>query len=121
MTNHTNGYAEQSHKFLNQAFVELSQDDLRQASEKGWGAASQIIKAYADQRGFDHYSHQLLWNVLTRLIAETDDSSYRTLFNDAGGLHTNFYEGQFTTREVRESLESVAQFIDRVEALINSS
>ena len=38
-------YRDQSRVYLEQANEELARDDLRQASEKGWGAASQIVKA----------------------------------------------------------------------------
>ena len=36
---------------LDQANAELETGDLRQASEKGWGAAAQIVKAAAQNRG----------------------------------------------------------------------
>ena len=39
---------------MEQANEELARDDLRQASEKGWGAASQIVKAVAEERGWEH-------------------------------------------------------------------
>ena len=44
-------YRDQSRAYLEQANEELARDDLRQASEKGWGAASQIVKAVAEERG----------------------------------------------------------------------
>ena len=121
MTNHdnTNGYAEQGRRFLSQAFVELSQDDLRQASEKGWSAATQLVKAYANHRGLAHNSHALLYGVVSRLAAETSDTTYRTLFHEAGGLHENFYEGQYTNEDVRDLLDKVSQFVDRVSDLVN--
>ena len=39
-------YRDQSRAYLEQANEELARDDLRQASEKGWGAASQIVKLW---------------------------------------------------------------------------
>ena len=47
-------YRDQSRAYLEQANEELARDDLRQASEKGWGAASQIVKAVAEERGWEH-------------------------------------------------------------------
>ena len=44
-------YLRQGRLFLNQAQEELSRDDLRQASEKGWGATVQLLKAYAMSAG----------------------------------------------------------------------
>ena len=47
----TTTYREQSRVFLAQAhFEELAKGDLQQASEKGWGAASQMVKAIAQER-----------------------------------------------------------------------
>ena len=43
-------YREQSRRFLEQARSELREGDLAQASEKGWGAASQMVKAVAEAR-----------------------------------------------------------------------
>ncbi len=37
-------YREASHELLAQARTELAAGDLRQAAEKGWGAAAQITK-----------------------------------------------------------------------------
>ena len=47
-------YRDQSRAYLEQANEELARDDLLQASEKGWGAASQIVKAVAEERGWEH-------------------------------------------------------------------
>ena len=101
----TNGndkeYAAQGRIFLNQAFEELSRDDLRQASEKGWGAAAQMVKAYAEDRGLDHNRHALLYRAVRRLVDETDDELLFDWFGAANHLHANFYEGEYGSREVR--------------------
>ena len=47
----TQKYQQQSRHLLTQALRELDQGDLVQASEKGWGAAAQMVKAVAEQRG----------------------------------------------------------------------
>ena len=120
-----NGYgvpfADQSRVFLDQAWIELEADDLQQASEKGWGATSQIVKAYASERGLDHNSHGRLFAAVGSLVAETDDDSYRTLFQAGGGLHANFYEGGYTPREIRGNLEQISEFVDKVGALLNGA
>ena len=53
-------YRNQSKAFLEQAHNELRAGDLLQASEKGWGAASQMVKAVAESRGWQHDQHRLL-------------------------------------------------------------
>ena len=47
---------ERSRIFLAQAFEELEKGDLSQASEKGWGAAAQMLKAIAQEGGWDHFN-----------------------------------------------------------------
>ena len=113
-------YREQSRAFLRQAIVELSRGDLRQASEKGWGAASQIIKAAADERGWPHRQHRTLEQAVANLINETGDPTLGRLFNQASALHTNFYEGTWSVVMVRDALGQVSQFVTRVEALLDS-
>ncbi len=122
MTNDTSdphAYAEQGRVFLKQAFEELERDDLRQASEKGWGATTQVLKAYAEERSLEHTKHRHLFGVISRLVAETNDQSFITLFGTAGTLHDNFYEGQFSTSDVRFGLEQVSQLMDTVETLLS--
>ncbi len=93
--------------------------DLRQASEKGWGAASQIIKAAADERGWPHRQHRNLDRAVANLIDETGDQTLGTLFNQASALHTNFYEGEWSTAMVVHALGQVDVFVTRVEALLD--
>ena len=42
--------------FLTQAFEKLEKGDLPQAPEKGWGAATKMLKAIAQERGWDHFN-----------------------------------------------------------------
>ena len=42
---------------LDEAFEKLDQGDLRQASENGWGAAAQMVKAVAEERGWPQDDH----------------------------------------------------------------
>ena len=74
-------YRDQSKIFLEKAFRELEEGDLLQASEKGWGAAAQMVKAVAQERGWEHDSHRRLFNVLGRLALEAGDQELRHGFN----------------------------------------
>ena len=40
-------YRTAAHTLYDQAMVELEAGDLRQASEKFWGAAAQVLKSFA--------------------------------------------------------------------------
>lgn len=118
MNDATNGYISQGRTFLAQAREEFRQDDLRQASEKGWGAAAQMVKAAAVERGWEHDRHGRLYEVTRRLAQETDDPELRLQFTAAGELHANFYEGFMDRYDVDLHLGVVERFVDRVEALL---
>ena len=113
-------YRDTSHHLLAQAHAELEAGDLRQASEKGWGAAAQMIKAVAEVRGRQHYSHRLLVGVVVDLIAENgDDDQLKALFASAQSLHVNFYENLFFRVLVEFHIDQVQQFVAKIESLID--
>ena len=107
----TSPYREQAHKFWQQAQEELEKGDLRQASEKGWGAAAQMVKAVAEHQGLEHQAHKHLFAVVSGL----DNQQHHTDFGLAGQLHTNFYEGWLNQTLVREYLDAVGVFINALE------
>lgn len=114
-----NNYQELSRTYLVQAAEELDQGDLTQASEKAWGAASTILKAVADQRGWEHRKHADLYRVVNRLVAETRDSGLREQFAMAGDLYNNFYEGGMNREHVEQLLPQVVRLVERVEGLLD--
>ncbi len=113
-----NRYAEQSRIFLRQAYEELERDDSHQASEKGWGAAAQIVKAVAEERGLDHGGHVELYAVVRHVRAEYGIDDLMDLFRTAGHLHFNFYEGVLDGDEVRKSLDEVSEFVGKMRVLL---
>ena len=113
----TQTYREASHRLLRQAEEELAAGDVRQASEKGWGSAAQMVKSIAEQRGWAHRSHAALYNAIARLVAETGDDDIRRLFAVAGDLHVNFYENWNNADNVAAGLADVQRLIDKLEPL----
>ena len=111
-------YTNRSRIYLSQASEELAKGDLCQASEKGWGAAAEMVKAVAAARGWEHGGHRELFTVVDRLVAETDDENIRSQFIMAGQLHTNFYEGWLSRAAVEATLNQVTQFVERMESLL---
>jgi hypothetical protein len=111
-------YQAASRQLLQQGREELAIGDVRQASEKGWGAAAQMIKAIAEQRGWEHRNHAALFVAVSRLVAETGDQDIRRLFAVANSLHVNFYENWDTDQNVRGNLDDVDRFVDKVELLL---
>ena len=63
----TQKYPESSRSLLSQAKSELTAGDIRQASEKGWGAAAQIVQAIAVHRGWEHQANRELFRAVDRL------------------------------------------------------
>ena len=114
-------HQQQSRIFLTQATEELAKDDLQQASEKGWGAASQIVKALADARGWDHKGHSHLFKAVGLIADERQDEGIRFLFAFANDLHINFYDGYLDGHEVAVRLGRVSQFVDRMDAILSGS
>ena len=73
-------YQTASRHLLAQAHEELAAGDTRQASEKGWGAAAQMVKSIAERHCWGHRNYAALFNVISRLVAETGDGDIRRLF-----------------------------------------
>ena len=115
MTARTEYHAETGRDFLARARAYLAEGDLLQASEKGWGAAAQIVKAAAESRGWAHNGHRQLYDAIDRLVTETGDGDIRAAFNAAGALHTNFYEGWLSREAVEANLDGVAALVAKLE------
>ena len=104
-------YLEQAYIFLQQADEELARGDLRQASEKAWGAAAQAVKAAGEARGWEHATHGRLFDVVRRLAEEANDDGLRDSFRLANRLHQNFYEGRLESLEVADVMSTVKEFV----------
>ena len=110
-------YRQSSQRFMAQARAELSQGDLQQASEKGWGAVTQLLKAIADRRGWEHNRHRHYLRIISRLRAETGDGDIRRLFGVASALHENFYENEMGYADVADGLEDVEALLFKLRPL----
>ena len=110
-------YQTASRHLLAQAREELAAGDTRQASEKGWAAAAQIVKSVAEQRGWEHRNHAALFNVISRLVAETGDDDIRDLFYVAVSLEANFYENWDNAANVAGDLVDLELLLDKLEPL----
>ena len=117
----TQQYQQASEHFLAQARQELADGDLPQASEKGWGATAQVLKAVAEQRGWEHNRHRHHLVTVSRFRAETGDGDIRRLFNTASALHENFYENTMQAFEVAEGLDYVDVLMDKLIPLLSQT
>ena len=111
-------YRAASRELLEQARDELAKGDHRQASEKAWGAAAQIVKAVAQHRGWPHNAHPLLRQTVSSLVAETGDEELETLFQTSSWLHVNYYENWSPPEEVQRSIPRIARLLDKLDPLL---
>ncbi len=111
-------YLDQSRKYLAAAAEEFDRGELGEASGHGWGAAVTIVKAVAEERGWQHESVRDLFRVVNRLVDELKAPEARMQFQLASSLHTNFYESWLERPYVRDSLAHVARFVARLEELL---
>ena len=107
-----------SREFLGKARQELAQGDLPQASEKGWGAVAQMLKAVAEQSGWPHNGHRLLYKVVDNLVTNSGDTQISSLFQVAGNLHINFYENIQSAEMIELALRDVQLLLDKLEPLL---
>ncbi|MBW8050252.1 MAG: hypothetical protein FVQ77_07930 [Cytophagales bacterium] len=110
-------YIKVADKFLKDFEKEMKKGELQQASEKIWGAAAQIVKAYAQKKGWVHNGHRELFEVVGKIASETDDEELRGLFGNASALHSNFYEGWFSKKDVIANSEQVKKFVDKIKSI----
>ena len=110
-------YRDMSARYLRQAHAELTAGDYPQASEKFWGAATQQVKAVAQQRGLRHRGHYLLVDAVKQLADKSRDPELNRLFKTAQDLHVNFYEHNLDPRIVHGMAEDVRELISRLQAI----
>ena len=121
MQDETRVHVDQSKTFLSQAFKELDAGDLLQASEKGWGAAAQVVKAVAVERGWEHSRHRQLRLAVTKLGEETDNLEVGRWFALAEALHANFYEGWLDEATLKDYLDNVSMLVRQLEGVLNGA
>lgn len=113
----TQTYQQAAWELLEQGMNELAARDVRQASEKGWGAASQMVKAIAETRGWQHRSHVALFSAIDRIASETGQPEIRRLFDVASSLHVNFYENWKSAENVHGGLEDVRHLLELLQPM----
>lgn len=112
-----NKYAELSRWCISQADNYLRIRNNIQASEKGWGAAAQALKAIAEERGWNHGSHTLIVDVIQQVADEEVRPDLVAMFGLAQALHTNFYEDWLSSDTVSIYLDDVKKLLPELERI----
>ena len=112
-------YCQQSRTFLAHSRRYLAEDDLHQASEKGWAAAAWMAKAVAEAQGWQYREHDEFSVVLDNTRRLTGDERLRGLSAIANDLHSNFYRRKFllSADSVGGDLDQIAVLLDILEPL----
>ncbi|MEM2122144.1 MAG: PaREP1 family protein [Candidatus Bathyarchaeia archaeon] len=111
-------YIDGALELLEEAKGELEKGDLRQASEKVWGAYALSIKAYASfKEGKRLESHGELW-IYKNKVAEELGGYVKTTLRQADSMHKNFYENLATREDVEDVAGEVAKLISDIAAII---
>ena len=106
--------------FLDEADREFAAGDIRQASEKLWGAATDSITAVALERGWGYHSHRDVKNAVVRLATEHDDTQLQFDFSAAEKFHVNFYHDRLEDYEIATDRPVVRRFVSHTLALLQT-
>ncbi len=92
----------------------MSEDDLQQASEKGWGAAAHMAKAVALTQGWQYTRHSHFHRIMNRAGRLTGNTRLPFLHGRAEILHINYYElkEDLDAGQIGQDLESVGEMLD---------
>ncbi|MCY4555947.1 MAG: hypothetical protein OXF79_06125 [Chloroflexi bacterium] len=107
-------YRQQAREFLTKSREYLADDDLHQASEKGWGAAAWMAKAVAEAQGWQYKRHEEFADVVNRALRLSGDTRLRQLRAEANELHGYFY-----TRKRFLDPDDIAEGLDRMVVLLD--
>ncbi len=117
MLESTNQYLAASREYMGKAYQYLADNDLPQAGEKAWGAAAEVVKAIAEERGRYHSSHRVLYQIVDDLAQEVGDPDITRMFQVASDLHINYYERWLPVSTVQRGVADVQAFVDKLEPL----
>ena len=107
-------YRQQSREFLARAWAYLSDGDLHQASEKGWGAAAWMAKAVAESQGWKYSRHDEFFTVMYQAQDLTGDFRLENLRRVANELHGFYY-----TRKIFLRSDVIDRGLNDVELLLD--
>lgn len=116
-------YQEQSREFLGRARAYLSDGDLHQASEKGWGAAAWMAKAVAKTHGWKYSRHSEFHKVMRQARQLSGDVRLVDLEDAASKLHEFYYTRKMFLHpeDIELRLERVTLLLDILQPLTESS
>ena len=114
-------YARLAEDFRRSAWKHLDENDLPQASNKGWGLVAETVKSVCAQHGgfiHTHRSIQMVVRELARVAGNAGDTTTQEWINGyfiiARSLHSNYYEDEAEEDDVRGGLRQCEQLAERL-------
>lgn len=111
-----------SRRFLEHATLELAKEppERLQASEKGWGAISQAVKAVGKDRRWRSNAHRRTHAILNQIIYEQWDGTdtateLRKDFLAVQALHTNYHDNVSDVPTIQAGIQSAQRLVDWLE------
>ena len=80
-----------------------------------------MAKAAAESRGWENIDDRAVYSAVGQVSEEARDQRLRQLFSSAGVLRSNYYDNFLDIFDVGFYLENVAEFVDKMDALLASS
>ncbi|RFA97160.1 PaREP1 family protein [Pyrobaculum aerophilum] len=111
-------YLKLHEKYLREAEDLYARGDLLQAGEKYWGAATALLNAIAERRGWEHYSRRDYNVIIRRLYEETGDKELVIGFRMAEGLHANFYHNYMGPKDFQLHREAALKLIEKLKSFL---
>ena len=115
-----NKYANLSRYYIEQAEAYLQRGNLLQASEKSWGAATCALKSIAEEQGWQHQSHSLLYDISNQIADQFNRPDMSAMLSVAKSRHQNFYENLMPEPEVAYGVGSAREFLAELESVRQS-
>ncbi len=113
-------HIELAREFLHRSKEYLAVGDLHQASEKGWGAASHMVKAVAIANMWEYEHHDQFDNVVVNAGNKYRQPSLIRTSDAAHALHISFYKRKqyIDASATRRRIEDVESMIDILQPFI---
>ena len=114
-------HAQTARDFLVASDREFAAGDHLQGSEKLYGAATQVVIAICQQRGWRYRSHRDMKNAVQRLNDEQDDDGILGGFVAAEHFHRNFFHDEMEDYDIAAERPAVHRFVARMLALLDNA
>ena len=96
----------------------LKLGELEKASEFLWGSIAESLKAIAATKAIELKSHEDIREYARQVSKELQDEGVWYVFDQAQGLHSNFYESGLKKEYVEMSAENVRKVLSVLNSLL---